>query len=540
MSSANPHFDVLVIGSGAGGAMATLKLCQAGLKVGLVERGPRFDYQKDYIFNYANWETRPDPLNQALEFEDDISQSHRSMYRHQGRLRQRAPFKYHRVQGLGGSTLHYQGEAHRFAEHTFEQQSRYGWGVDWPIGYQDLERYYREAEHLLGVAGKPGNPFKPKREDFPTPAHPFSARSILLARSATKAGFTLLANTLALPSKSIDGRSPCQHSGTCNYGCVFGAKSSVDQAIIPKAEATGNLTIFTDSRVTSIESDADHKVTQIKVISGTQAKHLRAKHYVLALGAVETPRLLLNSTNQWSPSGFGNQHQQVGRYFMETLVAHHFFSVDSSLSTYLGPPLDARVWDFYDPKDTDLGGYVLGNAAYLTPRTGPLRTALSTKGFGRQHFEAAQRRFGASAYVFGVAEQEPRVENVLSLSKETDQAGVPKAAIQCNYSQRDLATIKAMKERLQEWIKLTPEATIGQSGDTRYQSAATHVAGTCRMGNEHNSSVVNAVGKLHASNNCWITDGSVMPTQGAGDSPSLTIQALALRTAEHLTQVIKR
>lgn len=531
-------FDVLIVGSGAGGGMTAYQLCQAGLKVGLIERGKKFNPQKDYIQNYPDWETRHDPLNDAKHREQTIDQTYLSPITDNPTQtkHRRFPFNYHRVHGLGGSTLHYQGEAHRFAEHAFTTQSTFGWGLDWPISYADLAAYYQQAEKLLGVAGETGNPFKTDREPFPTPAHPLSVKGQILAASARALGMTLLPNTLALPSKSIDNRTPCQHSGGCNYGCVFGAKSSVDQAIIPKAKETGNLTILTETRVTKLSIDIDGKVNGVYALQNGQHTQIGANIIILAGGAVETPRLLLHSKNEHHPDGVGNQHDQVGRYFMETIVSRLPIMLSNTTKVFRGPPIEARIWDFCYPEDNKTNGFVLGITGYLTRQTGPVSHAVFTKGIGKEHKRKVRESFGRQLNLISIAEQEPRATNRITLSDAKDDKGIPRVKINCTYSDQDRHTVIIMNEKLSAWANATPVDFIGQTHDSRRASSATHVAGSCRMGNDPNTSVVDAWGKIHGLDNVYITDGSVMPTQGAGDSPSLTIQALALRTADKIAQ----
>ena len=533
------NFDVLIVGSGAGGGMAALRLCEQGFRVGLIERGPRFDPSKDYILNYSDWEHRQDPLDHATKHDDSIDKSYAASVQSKGKQLPRGALKYHRVHGVGGSTLHYQGEAHRFAGHAFNTHSQFNYAVDWPIGYQDLRKYYRQAEQLLGVAGDPNNPFKEPRGEYPTPAHPLSARSQVLAAAATKAGFELLPNPLALPSRSVDGRLACQHSGGCNYGCVFKAKSSVDQAIIPLAEATGNLTLMTETKALSLVLNSNGAIQGIHCVSEAGPVSLSAKRYVLSAGAVETPRLMLASATDSAPSGYANAHDQVGRYFMETLMAMASMRLSSTMKTYTGPPLDARVWDFNRPMDDKTSGFVLGNAGYLSPRNGPSNHATRRQGIGRAHKQLVKDTFGQSLTVFGIAEQEPQASNRITLSDQTDQHGLAKVKVHCTYSDRDLHTLDVIKGKLVDWINVAPSMRIQWRTDTRVSSSATHVGGSCRMGADPRNSVVDAFGKVHGHSNAYICDASVFPTQGMGDSPSLTIQALALRSADKIAEELR-
>ena len=532
-------FDILIIGSGAGGGMTALRLCEQGFNVGLVERGPRFEPRKDYIMNHPDWEYRADPLDYARLNEQTIDRHYLTNVIHNNKRQSRSSLNYHRVHGVGGSTLHYQGEAHRFAEHCFQTKSEFGWGADWPINYQDLAPYYQQAEQLLGVAGELGNPFKPMREPFPTPAHALSAKSKIMATAATKAGFSLMPNTLALPSTSIDGRKPCQHSGGCNFGCVFQAKSSIDQAIIPKAEKTGNLSLLTETRVLSFNLDDQGEITSVNCIHDNGPMQLSAKRYVLAGGAIETPRLMLASSNQARANGLGNTHDQVGRYFMETVYSFITFTLNADINTYTGPPLDARVWDYNKPRDALTSGFVLGLSGYLTPNSGPSNHAIKTPGIGRAHLKSMQQTFGRKINVFGIAEQEPMANNRITLSTKKDKQNQAKVKVHCEYSQRDKHTLNVMLDKLRNWVSHAPNKGTTTVGDTLFRSAATHVGGTCRMGNNAATSVVDSYGKVHGQRNCYISDASVLVTQGAGDSPSLTIQALALRTADRISEELK-
>jgi choline dehydrogenase-like flavoprotein len=251
--------------------------------------------------------------------------------------------------------------------------------------------------------------------------------------------------------------------------------------------------------------------------------------------------MLLNTSTS-SGHSVGNQFDQVGRYFMETVVARVVLQLDydalanngKAFATYKGPPIDARVWDFSRPKNNELSGYVLGVAGYLHKSIGPVQHAIASKGLGLAHKPKVRQSFGQRLELFGIAEQEPQAINRVSLSDALDEDQIPRVNIHCEYSKRDNATIKEMHNKLRDWAEATPHVQIKNQSDTQLRSSATHVGGSCRMGDDPQTSVVDSFGKVHGSSNCYIADASVLVTQGAGDSPSLTIQALALRTADKL------
>ena len=162
-----------------------------------------------------------------------------------------------------------------------------------------------------------------------------------------------------------------------------------------------------------------------------------------------------------------------------------------------------------------------------------------TPGLGRAHKQQVRATFGRNLMLFGIAEQQPLASNRITLSSYKDKAGIPKVDVHCEYSEQDLHSLDVMQNKLLQWANATPTTRIGRATDTRLHSSATHVGGTCRMGDDPANSVVDAYGRVHGSSNCYITDASVLPTQGAGDSPSLTIQALALRSAAKIAADLK-
>jgi choline dehydrogenase-like flavoprotein len=551
-------FDAIVVGSGAGGGFAAMSLAEAGMRVLLLERGRRFDPRRDFPMNHPDWELRPRAFRDTEAPTGDVSVVReegapldpRYAHLHSSSLpgevlksgSRRAPFRYDRVFGLGGTTLHYQGEAHRFPDHAFRPASLYGLGVDWPLSYADLAPYYDRAEHLLGVAGDPANPFKPPRGPFPTPAHRLSYASQRIATGAAKLGWSLLPNSLALPTRSTDGRPPCQRSGGCVHGCIFGAKSSVDLTAIRRAEGTGRLQVQTESRVFEIEMGPDGRVEGIVYRRASSLYRTRARVFVLALGAVETPRLLLANRSANQPNGIANGSGLVGQFFMETLLAEITARFDERIDAYKGPPIDSRIWNFSRPSRDEgaRSGYVLGVSGTLGGFHGPMSNALLLPGLGRAHKDTMRSTFGTVVTLFGIAEQEPRAGNRVTLADSKDPDGVRLARIQSAHSEADLLALDAMLMRAKELAHAAGAVEVLRQGTTYDAPAASHVGGTCRMGTDPRASVVTAYGRSHDVPNLFIADASVLPGQGAGDSPSLSIQALALRTAEHVVTLARR
>ncbi len=534
---------MVVVGAGAGGASVAYRLSKGGARVLLLERGDWFD-PADSPARHADWERRPSPLRLPYGSSDPtivptrgaaIDKRHAAAGGHgdaTSHWQYRNPFYYSRAFGVGGSTLHYEGEAHRFAPHAFTPGSLYGAGVDWPLDYTTLAPWYALAEQLLGVSGEPGNPFKAPRENYPLPAHPLSRRARWLRAGSERLGWSCLPNPLALPSRSIDGRSPCMHSGHCVRGCPFGAKSSVDRALLAPALRDGRLEIRPRMRAIRLETRGD-RITRVICRQDGKTFAIPAPVTVLAGGAVETPRLLLASEDGAHPNGIGNTHDQLGRNFLETVFLSLPIEAEQPIESWKGPPLDVRIWDFNRPDPADgIHGFTLSASGATSRYQGPATVANRISGIGRAHRLAMRERFGRGLSLVAVTDHQPHPDNRLTLSSRLDEDGVPKVIVRSDYGERDLATLSAMEVRLRELADACGARVTAAPFSSYFQPSATHVGGTCRMGIDPGQSVTDNRGRVHGMENLYIADGSVLPGQGMGDSPSLTIQALGLRTAD--------
>lgn len=551
----NDEYDVVVIGAGAGGGFAAMALVEGGVRVLLLDRGKRFEPARDFPMNHDNWELRDSAFAEGdggrepsvlVEIGPRIAAEDQNLcgrwpsYDAPSGCGRRSPVRYLRVFGIGGSTLHYAGEAHRFADYAFRPRTLYGHGdTDWPIGYTELEPYYRKAEEILGVAGEPGNPFKPPRGAFPTPAHPFSSASQYVARGAAQLGWTMRPNMLAIPSLPHAGRPACQGSGGCTLGCPIGAKSSTDLKAIARGERTGRLTIAETCRVTQLETAADGAITGAIYMKNGSRQVARGRVYVLAGGAIETPRLLLASAGGRHQQGIGNASGQVGRNLMETLSAGLTVRFDADLHSYRGQVMNSRAWDFAPPPgDGSRAGFVLG-VSITDNWHGPASYARSMPGMGLAHKNLMRERFGRVVTLLGIGDHEPRAENRLVLDNRTDPDGVPLASLRLDYSKQDRETLRTILRKLEAWADACGAVERLGSYSSYSHPVITHSGGTCRMGDDPATSVVDKYGRCHEAENLYITDASVLVSQGAGDSPSLTIQALALRTADNILSVVR-
>jgi choline dehydrogenase-like flavoprotein len=544
--------DVVIVGSGAGGAAAAHALTRAGLHVLLLEAGPRFVPARDYPLDTPDWERRLFPAPEgsrarirygdlgALDPADATLQGWNAAEGRGPLPPRRSPSRsgYAHVLGVGGSTLHYVGEAHRLHPESFTLARDHGAGADWPLGYDALEPFYAEAEALIGVAGPDETGARWRSAPYPQPAHPLSPAARRLAEVGARSGLPFEANARAALSLPHDGRPPCNYCGQCSRGCPIGDKGSVDVTFLRHAEATGNLTLIPEARVTRIEIARTGEVAAAHYHHAGAAHRQETPSRILATGAVQTPRLLLASRSAEALEGVANGSGQVGRNFMETLSWHSTALLPGLANSHMGLPADAICWAENAPGAVPgaVGGCRYTSAVQEIGLTGPAAYATRLlSGFGSDLKARLRATFGSAITVGATGAVIPDARSRITLStSETDGDGVPLPVIQSVLTENSLALLRHMARTAR---RLLHEAGAGEPVE-EYGSwdrfTATHVFGTARMGADSATAVTDAWGRCFDHPNLWIADAGVFPGSGGGEGPSLTIQALALRQARRI------
>jgi choline dehydrogenase-like flavoprotein len=522
--------DVVVIGSGAGGGVIAKELGEAGLQVVVLEAGSRYTPAKDYQTDRPDFELR---ATRVFEPENP---------RRDAYTVGAGPFNLNRAKGIGGSTLHYLAISPRFHESDFCTRDEDGVGENWPISYKQFEQYYTRVEYAVGMSG-PGpecaNPFDPPRtRPFPTPAHPFNSAGMVMKRGARKLGLHFVREPLAIPTTEWNGRRACISAGTCNVGCGIAAKSSVDVVWVPKAEATGCVEFRPNSMAREITVRPDGKARGVIYFdSAGRETEIVARAVVVAGNAVETPRLLLMSRSKLFPDGLANSSGLVGKYFTEHLAVFAGAVFDDHVRPWQGVPSSGMIQDYYatSNRNSFARGWTIlvSNGSHW-----PLAVSRRTPGWGAVHKQRTKTLFQHSVKIVSVGEQLPDIRNEVTLDPIVkDCWGLPAPRLTSALSENDKAMIMAIKRSLAELLEAAGATEIYEN--TFVPGGSAHYLGTCRMGSDPRTSVVDAWCRSHDVPNLFIGDGSPFVT-GAAVNPALTISALALRTAEGIVTAFRR
>ena len=556
-----PGTDVVVVGLGAVGGVAVLPLAEAGLDVVGLEAGSRLtknDFAPDELRNNMRaWPfvvqktqreiptARPDRQSQATR-----SSVHPMM------------------NGVGGTSLHYWAQSWRLNPWDFkvvtETRRRYGRGrlpkgttvEDWPLGYEELERYYDRVEHEIGVSGQAGNVngeidrrgnrFEGQRKrPYPMPPLRWTGFLDKMAEAASGLGWDPFPGPAAVNSEPYQERSGCMYHGFCNRGgCHVDAKNSTAVTTIPRAEATGNLKVVTHAHATVIEADRDGRATGVTYVQGGEEYFQPAKFVLLASYTYENVRLLLLSKSRAYPIGLSNNHAQVGRHYFSH---HHGAPVTAlfpfDLNAWYGLPAQGVAVDNWadDNFDHEALDFIGGGNLWVYSDRRPI-SAASMNTFGRApNWGSAWKAFivenadrSNSSYIQKTTL--PYESNYLDLDPVVkDPLGFPVVRITAAYKENELRLAAFTQDKMEEWYRAAGATDIIRGGLGGTMGVSTHAFGGTRMGDDPETNVVDAVGVSHEVPNLGVVGGSVMGTSGA-HNPTLTAQALAWRTAEHIAQ----
>ncbi len=561
------YYDVVIVGSGAGGGMATKILADAGLKVAVVEAGPFFDpadpaqqtqlkwpYESprrgagtkrafgEYDMAYGGWEIEGEPYNRIGDTQ----------------------FDWFRSRMLGGRTNHWGRISLRFGPRDFKGKDRDGLGENWPIGYEDVKPYYDKVDQLIGVFGTKENlPNEPDGFFLPPPKP--RLHELLYIKGAKKSNVKVIPSRLSVLTKRInDQRGVCFYCNQCARSCsVYADFSSGSCLIFPAQKGKGQVDLYVNSMVKEVLTNEEGKATGVAYINKEDRREysIKGRIVILAASACSTARILLNSKSSQHPNGLGNSSNLVGKYlhdstgadrmaFVPALMNRKRYNEDGVGGMHVYSPwwLDNKKLDF--PRGYHLeqwGG--MGMPSYGTGfDPNGLNKYLNEKvgGYGNGLREDVKKFYGSVVGISGRGEAIARKDNYCEIDPTTvDEFGIPVLRFHYKWSDFERKQAKHMHETFEEILTNMGGILLGEKpgADRNYGLHAPgriiHEVGTTRMGSDPTKSVVNEFEQLHDVDNVFVVDAGPFVSQ-ADKNPTWTIMALAWRTSDFIIQELKK
>jgi choline dehydrogenase-like flavoprotein len=564
------NYDVVIVGSGAGGGMAAYVLANAGLSVALMEAGPSYDPAKnitqlkwsyesprrgastkfrpfgDFDASYWGWEIDGEPYTQA----------------------EGTKWDWWRSRMLGGRTNHWGRISLRFGPKDFKRKSIDGLGDDWPIGYEEVKPYYDKIDRLIGVFGTNEGLENDPDGIFLPPPKP-RLHELFIKNAAQQAGVTVIPSRLSILTQKInDQRGACFFCGQCNRGCQVYGDFSASSVLIKPAIATGKVDLFDMAMVREVLTNKEGLATGVSYVSkkDLQEYQVKGRTVVVAASACESARLLLNSKSIRHPNGLANSSNVVGKYlhdstgasmggYLPQLFDRKRYNEDGVGGMHVYSPwwLDNKKLDFPRGYHIEYGGgmqmpgYGFGfniqekNGKYLVK--GVKKEA---GGYGKSLKQDYRYFYGAGVGMAGRGEAIATADNYCEIDPEVvDKYGIPVLRFHVKWTDYEVKQAKHMKETFREMMhNMGAVITYGDDGpENNYgledPGKIIHEAGTVRMGNDPRSSALNRFNQAHDCKNLFVVDGGPFVSQ-ADKNITWTILALSMRASENLVDQMKK
>ena len=503
----NDSSVIVVIGSGASGAVVANQLAQRGVDVVCLEAGKRLALS-DLVNDEAKMFERLTWLDERIGTGDTVPF-----------------FPVWGCKTVGGTTMQWTASSLRLQAHELRARSTYGPVedanlVDWPLDYDELAPYYDMAEDRMGVTGTHDIERLPGNNNY-----------LVLEAGARKVGYTQIdTNNVAINSAPRDGRPACLQTGFCTSGCVIGAKWSTAYTEIPQAEATGHFELRPESMAVQIQHHANGRVTAVQYLdAGGNLHQQKARAVCVAGNVVETTRLLLHSGSERFPTGLANSSGLLGKNYMRHIIAGIVGDMPGAVNLHRGAHQAGVVRDEsgFDPERGFVGGVL-----YLTVPFAPeIFARLLKPGAWGEEITATLERYDHLAAMLLHGEDLPRESNQITLHPtRRDQYGLPVPVIHYEHHPNSMRLLKYALDRGKQLYEALGAREVHEMVNV---FPATHNLGTARMGTDAKTSVCNPYGQTHDIENLFVSDGSLFPSVGC-ENPTLTIVALALRQADYL------
>jgi glucoside 3-dehydrogenase (cytochrome c) catalytic subunit len=559
-SKSGQVYDAVVIGSGASGGWVAKELTEQGVRVLMLEAGPPRIPTRDFTEHVWPYQLKfrgfgdqarlltNQPVQRLCYACDEYSHQffvndHENPYTFPADK----PFMWIRGRQVGGKTFCWARESYRYSDYEFKAASRDGFGQDWPIAYKDLEPYYDKVESYIGVSGSREGLEQMPDGKFLPPMNLSCGGKLAKKVIEDKFGWRVMPDRVANLTVEHRGRPACHYCDQCQRGCYTASYFNSPSVTLPAAARTGRFTLVSDAVVSHVLMDDEGKARGVHYIERSTHRHreVSAKIVVVCAAALESTRILLNSTSPRFPKGVGNSQGVLGHYLMDHFTVEGAGGSMPALNSSEREPV-GRPCGFLIAKYVNAGGRKDKNFLRGYRFDGDGSQEVYSHAFGIQGFGGELRRKVRDEipYYFGMMSQGeclPRYENFVALDPDKRDAwGIPVLHISASYGENEFNMAKAMRQDLAEILDAIkvenpqpPREGISMFGKN------IHECGTARMGNDPKTSVVDRFGRVHDVKNVFVADGAVFATQGCYE-PTLTIMALAARTADYIVEELRR
>jgi choline dehydrogenase-like flavoprotein len=546
-------YDVIVIGTGAGGGMTIKTLCEAGLKVCALNAGRELDPAKDFREHRMPYDMKfrgqdsPARQRQSVGYMDNEYVSS-DVWEHDIAY-STAPgtrWTWPRCNGVGGKTNFWGRSAARMAEIDFKAASRDGFGVDWPVSYEEIAPYYTRVEQMIGVAStiqnRPSNP-----DGSYLPPINFRCMDYIIEAGAKKTSVPYLPDRMAQLTQAHNGHPACHFCGNCTEGCDVGAFFSSPYFFLPLARATGNLELRTNAIAREVLVDENGRAKGIAYVDRItrQEREVFAKTVVVAASCISTAQILLNSRSRHWPTGLGNSSGQLGRNlcdhlygtsgygYMPQLLGQPSFPDNVSSATIAWLP---RWQNLDNPKQEK---FIRGYSFYPGGGCDEFPSYYDDiEGYGASYKAEIKRRYPTPVSFTVQAPSQQSEKNFVDIDPDKkDIFGNPQVRIHFEWDDNTLRMWDHSKQVCEELFHNMGAVYQGH-GDPESPGWSLHETGTCRMGNDPKHFVTNRFGQSHDVPNLYACDASVL-LNCTDKTTTLSVLAFSLRTSEYIIQQLK-
>jgi choline dehydrogenase-like flavoprotein len=553
-------YDAIVVGSGITGGWAAKELTEKGLRTLVLEAGRPIIPEQDYVEHVPSWEMKFRGMGDRRRLREDqpiqstcyacdewSSKFFVSDKEHPYTTAPGKPFRWIRGRQVGGRSITWGRQSYRWSDLDFEANLRDGIAIDWPIRYADISPWYDYVEEFAGISGEAlGLPQLPDSKFLPPMelncAEQFMRGELVKHFDGER---VLTIGRSAILTQAHKGRAACHYCGPCERGCITRSYFNSVNATLPVAEKTGRMTLRPFSVVDSVIFDPKtRRATGVRVLDSRtrDALEFRAKLVFLCASALESVRILLNSSTTEFPNGLANSSGELGHNLMDHVKTG---GADGTLPGMEDRHIIGRRPNgIYIPRFRNvktkhhefLRGYGFQGSGY---RAGWAR-GIGEIGFGPE-FKKSLSRPGPWQFTFyGYGECLPNHNNFVELDNEKRDAwGIPVLKIHSEWRENELALRRDMAITAAEMLAAAGARDIQPFAENEPPGFAIHEMGTARMGRDPKTSVLNGFNQSHDVKNLFITDGGAMVSSSCVN-PSLTYMALTARACDYAVQKLKR